>query len=110
MKWIAKFTGISALIIVAAIYGYSVGKYEIFPYSVMYDLKKKISPSDGKIKRNPIYENKSSLYDTFTSKNDIVMFGDSYMEYGNWGDIFNMEISNRGIAGDDTLGMLARID
>lgn len=51
MKWIAKFTGISALIIVAAIYGYSVGKYEIFPYSVMYDLKKKISPSDGKIKR-----------------------------------------------------------
>ncbi len=32
------------------------------------------------------------------------------MEYGNWGDIFNMEISNRGIAGDDTLGMLARID
>ncbi|MDW7051024.1 hypothetical protein RNP66_23160, partial [Escherichia coli] len=77
MKWIAKFTGISALIIVAAIYGYSVGKYEIFPYSVMYDLKKKISPSDGKIKRNPIYENKSSLYDTFTSKNDIVMFGDS---------------------------------
>ncbi|EPB8836989.1 GDSL-type esterase/lipase family protein [Escherichia coli] len=110
MKWIAKFTGISALIIVAAIYGYSVGKYEIFPYSVMYDLKKKISPSDGKIKRNPIYENKSSLYDTFTSKNDIVMFGDSYIEYGNWGDIFNMEISNRGIAGDDTLGMLARID
>lgn len=110
MKRIAKFTGVAALIAVATMYGYAVGKYELFPYSVMYDLKKKLSPSDGQIKRNPVYENKSSLYETFTSKSDVVMFGDSYMEYGNWSDIFPARISNRGIAGDDTLGMLARVE
>ncbi|MCZ9080309.1 GDSL-type esterase/lipase family protein [Escherichia albertii] len=110
MKWIVKLAGIIALIIVAMIYGYSVGKYEVFPYSVMYDLKKKINFSDVKIKRSPVYENKSSLYETFTSKSDIVMFGDSYIEYGNWSDIFPIKISNRGIAGDDSVGMIARID
>lgn len=110
MNRMAKLTGVAALVAVAAMYGYAVGKYELFPYSVMYDLKKKLSPSDGKIKRNPIYINKSNLYETFTSKNDIVMFGDSYMEYGNWSDIFQIKIGNRGIAGDDTVGMLARVD
>lgn len=110
MKRIAKFTGIATLVVVATFYGYAVGKYELFPYSVMYDLKKKLSPSDGQIKRNPVYENKSSLYETFTSKSEVVMFGDSYMEYGNWSDIFPIKISNRGIAGDDTMGMIARID
>lgn len=110
MKRKAELTALTALIAVAAIYGYAVGKYEFFPYSVMYDIKKKLTPSDGKIERNPVYENKSNLYQTFTSKSEVVMFGDSYMEYGNWSDIFTVRISNRGIAGDDTMGMLARVE
>lgn len=110
MKGITKLLSVSSLIIASWAYGYAVGKYELFPYTLMYDIKKSIFPSSGEIARNPIYMNKSNLYETFNSSSDIVMFGDSYIEYGNWSDIFPVKISNRGIAGDDTMGMLSRTD
>jgi len=39
-----------------------------------------------------------------------VMLGDSLIEYGSWSRLFpNIKIANRGVAGDETLGVLSRV-
>jgi hexosaminidase len=44
-------------------------------------------------------------------KGDIVMLGDSITDGGCWDELFaGMNIKNRGINGDDTIGVLGRID
>lgn len=44
-------------------------------------------------------------------KGDIVMLGDSITDGGCWDELFpGMDIKNRGINGDDTVGVLGRID
>jgi lysophospholipase L1-like esterase len=61
--------------------------------------------------RAPTYEVSRRQYEMFAGKYDYVMFGDSLTERGKWQDMFpNLRIGNRGIGGDDTGGMLARID
>lgn len=42
---------------------------------------------------------------------DTVFLGDSLTEFGTWSALFpNTRVRNRGIAGDDTAGVLARLD
>ncbi|MBL4830844.1 MAG: hypothetical protein JKY55_13295 [Aliivibrio sp.] len=46
----------------------------------------------------------------FLKETDVLMFGDSLTEWGPWADAFpTLKITNRGIAGDTTEGMLARV-
>ncbi|MGF1765618.1 GDSL-type esterase/lipase family protein [Aliivibrio kagoshimensis] len=46
----------------------------------------------------------------FLKPTDVLMFGDSLTEWGPWGDAFpTLNITNRGIAGDTTKGMLGRV-
>lgn len=50
-------------------------------------------------------------YQIFKGKYDVVMFGDSLTERGKWQDMFPaIKIGNRGISGDDTAGMISRVD
>ncbi|MCK8084644.1 SGNH/GDSL hydrolase family protein [Vibrio sp. 1CM8B] len=47
----------------------------------------------------------------FSPNADLVMFGDSITEWAPWADIFrDISMVNRGLAGDNTTGMLRRID
>ncbi|OZP05773.1 hypothetical protein CG692_23770 [Escherichia coli] len=63
------------------------------------------------VPKSRLYQETVSMYEKFTAKYDIAMFGDSLIQRGNWQDMFpEVRIANRGIGGDDTEGMLARID
>lgn len=45
------------------------------------------------------------------SEGGVVMFGDSLTDLGGWSEFFpNVKMINRGIGGDNTLGMLNRVD
>jgi lysophospholipase L1-like esterase len=58
------------------------------------------------------YYTKQSIYSTLDKQydNNIVFFGDSLTENGDWNELFdNSNILNRGIGGDTTNGMLKRI-
>lgn len=60
--------------------------------------------------RTPFYLQTKEQYERFTGRYDVVMFGDSLTERGHWQDMFpEVRIGNRGIGGDDTSGMLARV-
>jgi lysophospholipase L1-like esterase len=58
------------------------------------------------------YLQRSDLYRyCHIQKGDIVFLGDSITDGGCWDELFpGMNIKNRGINGDDTVGVLARID
>ena len=57
------------------------------------------------------YCNDNSVHARFTQSVDVVMFGDSITEAAPWHEMFSdIKIVNRGIGGDITRGMLARVD
>lgn len=57
------------------------------------------------------YCNDKSFDSRFSSKADVVMFGDSITEAAEWHELFpDVKILNRGIGGDITRGMLARVE
>ncbi len=70
------------------------------------------SPSDSLYyQKNPVYKYQVELFKLNKLKSaKIVMFGDSHIQSGNWNELLGInEVVNRGIAGDDTQGMIARI-
>lgn len=61
---------------------------------------------------NTYYQQKVSLFKLLpTSKKDIVFLGNSITDIGEWSEIWqNKHIKNRGISGDVTFGVLARLN
>jgi lysophospholipase L1-like esterase len=54
---------------------------------------------------------RNSVFVAIAPQSDIVMVGDSLIEQGPWSEIFrNVTIANRGIGGDSTHDVLARMD
>lgn len=94
---------------IGTVYGFAVGKYEAFPYGIIKGAKQLLKDG-GHHERNAIYRNRSEMLSVLHSHHDIAMFGDSYMEYGLWSELIPADVANLGIAGDDTEGMLGRID
>lgn len=60
----------------------------------------------------PLYERWTSQWDELPVHTaDTVFLGDSLTEFGNWDEMFpTHSVKNRGIAGDDTAGVLARLE
>jgi lysophospholipase L1-like esterase len=60
---------------------------------------------------NKLYHIKNDMYLQYNGQADIVMFGDSMMEYAEWCELLDRDdVVNRGISGDITEGMLKRLD
>lgn len=111
MKTPYKLSALALLsVFVGVCYGVAIAKYQVFPHSVLVNAKSAIISNSSPTTRNKIYQNRVDLLNTFHSNHDVVMFGDSFMEYGNWNDILGFDVANLGIAGDDTAGMLKRIN
>lgn len=54
---------------------------------------------------------KTDIWKTFAARGTIVMVGDSHTEYADWQTMFpGVAIVNRGIGGDTTQSVLARLD
>jgi predicted alpha-1,2-mannosidase len=58
------------------------------------------------------YYHKKELFESLPDrKNEIIMLGNSITDQGLWTELFNdLRIKNRGIGGDDTEGILERLD
>lgn len=95
---------------IGIVYGFAVGKYDVFPYGFIKSAKQIFVKDGGHNERNAIYRNRSEMLSSFHSRHDIAMFGDSFIEYGMWQELLNVDVANLGIAGDDTSGMIDRID
>lgn len=62
--------------------------------------------------RPAIYDARAGQFKTFKhSRKDIIFLGNSITAYGNWSELLNNKnIKNRGIPGDITFGLLARLN
>src|SRR3569832_1777002 len=72
------------------------------------------SPSQSRepVKFSPYYLDRTSLFEVLPrSQNEILFVGDSLTNRGEWAELFeNQTINNRGINGDNTYGLLKRLD
>lgn len=60
---------------------------------------------------NWYYTGRMELYDQLTEKVDILFLGNSITERGEWQELIpRRKVANRGIGGDNTFGVLARLD
>lgn len=77
-----------------------------FPYKQIQVVKNSIS---GGSLRAPHVRN--SMFEQFPRSANVVMIGDSITHWGEWNDIFpELNIANRGIAGDTVEDILQRTD
>lgn len=80
----------------------------LFPVTALAQDKPKIDSSYA----NWYYEGRMELYDQLNSqKADILFLGNSITERGEWHELLpGRKVANRGIGGDNTFGVLARLD
>ncbi len=62
--------------------------------------------------RSTYYDQKVTLFRLLPdTKNEIIFLGNSITDIGEWAEIWqNKKVKNRGISGDNTFGVLARLD
>lgn len=59
----------------------------------------------------PYYQHKKQRFEYYKTKADIVMVGDSITDGSEWHEMFpQLNIVNRGISGDTTVGVLNRLE
>jgi lysophospholipase L1-like esterase len=60
---------------------------------------------------NYLYDNRTIYFSQLPlSLHSIIFFGDSITQWGDWGELLGFpKVLNRGIAGDNTFGLLARV-
>lgn len=116
MKSNGRLALISAVILLMALtffWGISVGKYKIFPYSIIVALKDRIRPQNGYQAtpswHMPQWNMDLSQFEILPSQPDIIMLGDSITASGEWHELLpNVSVVNRGIAKETTAGLLRR--
>ena len=94
-------------------YGLVVGKYEVFPYKYIKNIKNKVVPTgryrvvrDG---RNG--EELIRIFEHFNPKADVAFVGDSITFGGKWSEFFpSVRTVNRGVGADEASDILLRLD
>ncbi len=56
------------------------------------------------------YQHRLTLFETLQSRPTVVMLGDSITQWGEWSELIGPQVANRGIGGDTSAGLLARLD
>ncbi|MBZ8179947.1 GDSL-type esterase/lipase family protein [Oscillatoria salina] len=82
------------------------------PYLFDYLSRSTKNNSSPPLLTSPTYLHQTSQFELLTINNDSIIFlGDSLTAEGKWSELFaNPKIKNRGIGGDTTVGLLARLD
>lgn len=94
-----------ALAVLAAYaYGVATMRWQVFPYSVLKRLTYSGSNPAGK---TSYWATKVSVF--ATSRAEVVMFGDSMTEVGQWA-FDGVSVANHGIASEATMGFLDRVE
>jgi lysophospholipase L1-like esterase len=95
----------AALLSAVFVYGIGVGRYEWPPFNRL-----KAAYLDVADSNTSYYTARFSLFQSTPGSADVVMLGDSITEGGNWAELLpGIKVINRGIAGDTSSGVLARL-
>jgi lysophospholipase L1-like esterase len=90
-------------------YGIGVGRYQWPPWHVLAAGFRAVHLPPGMIEQNYL-EAKADLFTRSSVHPEIVMLGDSLTEMGIWDELLEgPSVVNRGIAGDDSAGVLRRL-
>ena len=99
------------------VYGFVVGRYEVFPFRILKTTKTKLfNTEDVPVSSEAMWRMDVSHFedlsiDMATTRPVIVMLGDSITARAEWHELFpDCQILNRGVPRDTTQGALARID
>ncbi len=109
-RWLAA--GPVIVIVAAVLAGTLIGRYRIFPYQLFAAAKHLFIPvKNSTIKSDPEYVDRVALFANTVGPADLVVLGDSIVARGDWIDLApDASIANRGISGDTTEGVRARLD
>lgn len=96
-------------------WGFCMGRYETFPFLIVQSIKLQIFPFKQKehqvIPNDWGWKSNVSHFRELAYAPQIVMLGDSITAGAEWHELFpEAKIVNRGIGGDTTAGMLARVE
>lgn len=95
--------------IISFAYGITTIKYRVFPYYAFDYMKNKIDRNVTPY--SSYYLQRKSFFEAHGVNASVVMVGDSITDGAEWSELFpEVSISNRGIGGDTTAGVLNRID
>ena len=89
-------------------WGLAVGIHQVFPFEQLRAVKRLIIQSElDDLTRSP----RATQFKLFRPPSDVVMIGDSITESGLWNEILpGIRVANRGLDGDTTAGVLARMN
>ena len=106
-----SFIGFASVIVLLAFtYGVVVGKYEVFPYSLVKYGKNTFFPTNSYVQPNSKSSNMVRLFQHFSPNVDVVFIGDSITNGGRWSEFFpNLKVANRGIGGDKASDIQSRL-
>jgi lysophospholipase L1-like esterase len=92
-------------------YGAGVGRYDWPPASWLRSVREQIfGVSETKLSVAKYISARLSIFSATPGRADIIMLGDSLTEHGNWHELLpNTKVMNRGISGDTSSGILARL-
>ncbi len=107
--WLNGLLSIIALL-VAFFFGAWTVHYKTFPYPIIEWAYSEFSTQQPHA--STYHRHKKSLFQALpVQKHDLVLIGDSLTDWGNWHELLpGISIANRGIAGDTTKLVLARLD
>lgn len=60
-------------------------------------------------RQSPFYQGRISAQTAGAAEGEDVFLGDSLTEHGNWNELFGCHAANRGIGGDEVLGVRSRL-
>ncbi len=106
-KTILLAVAVMGAILISFAYGVATVRYRIFPFELLKRVAVKVLPNtSGYIAQ------KTAFYRQHGQQNyDVVFIGDSLTDQADWNDLFpTLRCANRGISGDQTDGILQRMD
>ena len=106
--------------LVVYVFGIITAQYKIFPYKVVREIKQSLlnetiastTKNNINISHQTAYHfGKKSFINKHVRNVEVVMLGDSITDNAEWSDLFPSKlISDQGISGDTTTGVLNRMD
>ena len=97
-------------------YGMFAATYKVFPFEEIKQVKRMfVEERSGKAKQPSRAERerqaRKAMFEQAQTHADIVFVGDSITQAGEWAEFFpDLRVLNRGLNGDETADVLARID
>jgi len=89
------------------IYGFVIKEFRVFPFYQLKAIKLSLQPEHDEWYHMRMREFAKVKRGDF----ELLMIGDSIVEHGAWANFFRgIKVANRGISGDDTQGVLLRMD